>query len=61
MNPKKLIEVRFSHLARNMTMQRTLKLYRLPEQPKTAGFRRLTEADCPQAYKLLVTVSLNQF
>lgn len=44
-----------------MTMQRTLKLYRLPEQPKTAGFRRLTEADCPQAYKLLVTVSLNQF
>ena len=31
LNPKKLIEVRFSHLSRNMTMQRTVKLYRLPE------------------------------
>ena len=39
-----------------MTMQRTIKLYRLPEQPKTPGFRKLTEADCPQAYKLLVNV-----
>lgn len=54
LNPKKLIEVRFSHLARNMTMQRTIKLYRLPEKPKTPGFRKLTDADCPQAYKLLV-------
>ena len=56
LNPKKLIEVRFSHLARNMTMQRTIKLYRLPEQPKTPGFRKLTEADCPQAFKLLAEV-----
>jgi len=39
-----------------MTMQRTIKLYRLPEQPKTPGFRKLTEADCPQAHKLLVNV-----
>ena len=31
LNPKKLIEVKFSHLSRNMTMQRTMKLYRLPE------------------------------
>ncbi|KAK8783864.1 hypothetical protein V5799_009772 [Amblyomma americanum] len=31
LNPRKLIDVRFSHLSRNMTMQRTLKLYRLPE------------------------------
>lgn len=53
LNPKKLIEVRFSHLQRNMTMQRTIKLYRLPEQPKTPGFRQLTRADCPQVAKLL--------
>jgi len=53
LNPKKLIEVRFSHLQRNMTMQRTIKLYRLPEQPKTPGFRQLKEADCPQVAKLL--------
>lgn len=31
LNPKKLIEVKFSHLSRNMTMQRTVKLYKLPE------------------------------
>jgi glycylpeptide N-tetradecanoyltransferase len=29
LNPKKLIEVGFSHLARNMTMARTLKLHKL--------------------------------
>ncbi|XP_074834796.1 glycylpeptide N-tetradecanoyltransferase 1 isoform X3 [Carettochelys insculpta] len=33
LNPRKLIEVKFSHLSRNMTMQRTMKLYRLPESP----------------------------
>jgi len=53
LNPKKLIEVRFSHLQRNMTMQRTIKLYRLPEKPKTPGFRALAEADVPQVAKLL--------
>ena len=28
LNPKKLIEVKFSHLSKNMTMQRHIKLYR---------------------------------
>ena len=36
-----------------MTMQRTLKLYRLPEQTKVAGFRVLEPKDISQAYKLL--------
>ena len=40
-NPKKLIEVKFSHLSRNMTMQRHLKLYRLPDQTKV-----MQPADC---------------
>ncbi|KPP56983.1 hypothetical protein Z043_125349, partial [Scleropages formosus] len=31
LNPRKLIEVKFSHLNKNMTVQRALKLYRLPE------------------------------
>ncbi|KAF2894338.1 hypothetical protein ILUMI_11835 [Ignelater luminosus] len=53
LNPKKLIEVKFSHLSRNMTMQRTLKLYKLPDEPKTPGFRKLTIKDIPQAHKLL--------
>lgn len=56
LNPKKLIEVQFSYLQRNMTMQRTIKLYKLPEAPKTPGFRKLTEADCPQAFELLSNV-----
>lgn len=31
LNPRKLIDVKFSHLSYKMTMQRTLKLYKLPE------------------------------
>lgn len=57
LNPKKLIDVKFSHLSRNMTMQRTLKLYKLPDQPKTPGFRKLTVADVPKAHKLVKDVS----
>ncbi|XP_057651343.1 glycylpeptide N-tetradecanoyltransferase [Diorhabda carinulata] len=53
LNPKKLIEVKFSHLSRNMTLQRTLKLYKLPDKPKTPGFRKMTPNDVPQAHKLL--------
>ncbi|XP_025093636.1 glycylpeptide N-tetradecanoyltransferase 1-like isoform X2 [Pomacea canaliculata] len=53
LNPRKLIEVKFSHLSRNMTMQRTLKLYKLPDTPRTPGFRRFTPADVADAYKLL--------
>jgi len=52
-NPKKLIEVKFSHLKRNMTMQRTIKLYRLPERLKDRELRPLTEADVPSGHKLL--------
>lgn len=37
LNPRKLIEVKFSHLSRNMTMQRTMKLYRLPEASGAPG------------------------
>jgi len=53
LNPKKLIEVKFSHLSRNMTMQRHLKLYRLPETTKTEGLRKLKITDIPEACKLL--------
>lgn len=38
-----------------MTMQRTVKLYKLPETTKTPGFRKLTPADIPAAHKLLET------
>lgn len=61
LNPKKLIEVKFSHLSRNMTMQRTLKLYKLPDSTQTPGYRRLTGADVAQAHKLLAEVRLFVF
>ncbi|KRY38372.1 Glycylpeptide N-tetradecanoyltransferase [Trichinella spiralis] len=53
LNPKKLIDVRFSQLGKNMTVQRTMKLYRLPKEVRTAGFRRITEADMEAAFLLL--------
>lgn len=37
-------------------MQRTLKLYKLPENTKVPGFRKLVEADIPQAHKILTDV-----
>lgn len=61
LNPKKLIEVKFSHLSRNMTMQRTLKLYKLPEKTRTAGFRKMVAADLPRAHKLLAEVKCNLY
>lgn len=53
LNPKKLIDIKFSHLSRNMTMQRTLKLYKLPDSPKTRGFRKMEIEDCDKVVKLL--------
>ncbi|CRK90794.1 CLUMA_CG004484, isoform A [Clunio marinus] len=53
LNPKKLIDVNFSCLSRNMTMQRTIKLYKLPDSPKTPGFRQIQSRDVPKAFKLL--------
>jgi len=56
LNPKKLIEVKFSHLSRNMTMQRHLKLYRLPDQTKIEGIRKFRVEDVTQ-----VTALLNEY
>lgn len=53
LNPRKLIDIKFSHLSRNMTMQRTIKLYKLSDQPKTPGFRKMTAKDVPKAHALL--------
>ncbi|KAF0701601.1 Aste57867_7974 [Aphanomyces stellatus] len=38
LNPKKCIEVGFSHLAPNMTMTRTIKMFKLPEEPLIPNF-----------------------
>ena len=55
LHPKKLIEIGFSRLAHNMTMLRTIKHYKLPTWPVTAGFRKMRPSDVPQVTKLLNT------
>ncbi|XP_069504503.1 glycylpeptide N-tetradecanoyltransferase 2 isoform X4 [Ambystoma mexicanum] len=53
LNPRKLVEVKFSHLSRNMTLQRTMKLYRLPDVAKTSGLRPMEEKDIKAVQQLL--------
>uniref|UniRef100_A0A8C5R7V8 Glycylpeptide N-tetradecanoyltransferase n=1 Tax=Leptobrachium leishanense TaxID=445787 RepID=A0A8C5R7V8_9ANUR len=53
LNPGKLVEVKFSHLSRNMTLQRTMKLYRLSDSPKTAGLRQMERKDLSMVKQLL--------
>jgi len=60
LNPKKLVETGFSHLGRNVTLARMIKLYMLPEQPATKGFRALKPEDTPAVFPLL-TKYLEQF
>lgn len=53
LNPKKLIDVGFSRLGARMTMSRTIKLYKLPEQTSTPGFRKMEPHDVPAVTRLL--------
>ncbi|XP_056158062.1 glycylpeptide N-tetradecanoyltransferase 1-like [Lampris incognitus] len=53
LNPRKLMEVTRSGLGRNMTVQRALKLNRLPEATKTSGLRPMTKEDVPAVRALL--------
>ena len=53
LQPKKLVEVGFSQLSPRMTMARTLKLYKLPTEPSTPGFRPMKPEDIPAVHKLL--------
>ncbi len=48
LNPRKLIAVGFSRLAARMTMARTIKLYKLPDEGQTPGLRPMTPEDVPQ-------------
>lgn len=59
LNPKKLIDVGFSSLSRNMNMQRTLKYYRLPEAPLLEGLRQFTSKDIGQVFTLLTEYMKN--
>ncbi|VDK74789.1 unnamed protein product, partial [Dibothriocephalus latus] len=50
LNPRKLLEVGFSHLSRAMTLQRSIKLYRLPDETDLPGFREMQEKDLPATH-----------
>lgn len=54
LNPKKLIEIGFSRLQPRMTINRTIKLYKVPETPQTPGFRPIEKKDMKEACALLV-------
>jgi len=60
LNPKKLIDVGFSHLGPRMTMARTIKLYKVPEKPQCAGIRQMEPKDVPRVFEL-VSGHLSQF
>ncbi|KAI7821096.1 acyl-CoA N-acyltransferase [Gamsiella multidivaricata] len=45
LNPKKLVETGFSHLGRNMTMARLIKLNKLNPETSTPGLRPMEERD----------------
>ncbi|KAI8806582.1 glycylpeptide N-tetradecanoyltransferase 1-like protein [Cladochytrium replicatum] len=53
LNPTKLIETGFSHLSKNMTMARTVRLYKLPANTQNPGLRAMQPADVPTVTKLL--------
>merc|ERR1711972_377524 len=53
LNPKKLIDVGFSHLGPRMTMARTIKLYKVPEQPQIPGMRAMKPSDVPRVSELV--------
>ncbi|VDD75155.1 unnamed protein product [Mesocestoides corti] len=53
LNPRKLVDVGFSHLTRTMTLQRAIKLYRLPDENSLPGFRELQPKDLPVCRRLL--------
>lgn len=53
LNPKKLINVGFSSLGPRMTMARTIKLYKVAEEPSTPGIRPMEKKDVPQVTVLL--------
>ncbi|KAK4269143.1 hypothetical protein QN277_022337 [Acacia crassicarpa] len=61
LNPKKLIDVGFSRLGAQMTMSRTIKLYKLPESTVTPGFRKMEICDVPAVTRLLRNNYLSQF
>jgi glycylpeptide N-tetradecanoyltransferase len=53
LNPKKLVDVRFSQLRRNQKMSMLQRLFRLPAETQTPGMRPMEPRDVPAAAALL--------
>lgn len=53
LDPKKLIEVGFSRLMPRMTMTRTMRLFKLPDQPQIPGIQPMLPEHCESARNLL--------
>eukprot|EP00731_Ephydatia_muelleri_P009223 Em0004g1561a len=53
LNPKKLVDVQFSSIHRHMTLQRMMRLYKLPETTKTIGLRTMEAKDVSTVHALV--------
>eukprot|EP00918_Siedleckia_nematoides_P031134 GHVU01067363.1.p1 GENE.GHVU01067363.1~~GHVU01067363.1.p1 ORF type:complete len:431 (-),score=63.85 GHVU01067363.1:510-1802(-) len=53
LNPKKLVQIQFSHLGPRMTLSRAEKLYRLNPEPMIPGIRPMEKKDVPGVKQLL--------
>ncbi|KXS18008.1 N-myristoyl transferase [Gonapodya prolifera JEL478] len=53
LNPRKLVEVGFSQLGRNMTMQRIVKLYKLADDVGIKGWRAMEKKDVPRVREMV--------
>uniref|UniRef100_A0A2K5RD93 Glycylpeptide N-tetradecanoyltransferase n=1 Tax=Cebus imitator TaxID=2715852 RepID=A0A2K5RD93_CEBIM len=60
LNPRKLIDVKFSHLSRNMTMQHIMKLYQLPDSQDSWAATNGKKKDIPVVHQLF-TRYMKQF
>jgi len=55
LNPKKLVDVKFSSLPPKQTISMMVKLYKLPEEPQIKGMRLMKTKDIDGVYKLITT------
>jgi len=53
LNPKKLVEVGFSGLSKNMTIARAVKLYHVADSTALPGLRPMEAKDIPRVHQLL--------
>jgi len=55
LNPKKLVEIKFSGLGPKQTLSRIIKLFKLPEETTIPGIRAMKKRDIADVTLLLNT------